>query len=380
MDKRLERAWAEIDIDSIAYNIKEIRSFIKSETLIMAVVKANAYGHGVLKVAETLLANGADRLAVATLDEAILLRKHGFSVPLQVLSHTFEGRANEILDYNIIQTIYNMELANAISLEALKRRVKATIHIKVNTGMNRVGVSHDENGEKAIVQIYGMPGLVMEGIMTHFASADESNIDYTYRQFELFIDFCNRLERAGIRPPLRHVCNSAAVLRFPEMHLEMVRPGLLLYGLYPSADMEISSVLLRPVMSLKACIININCIPEGAALSYGRTHVTKRKSLIATVPIGYGDGFPRRLSNNGKILIGGEFAPIVGTICMDQCLADITEIGDPVSVGDEVVLFGKQGRNEISVEEIAGKLGTITYEVLCDIGMRIPRIYTKNKD
>jgi alanine racemase len=372
------RSWAEIDLNCLVHNLKEIRKLIDKKTRVMAVVKADAYGHGACKTAEVLAESGVDRLAVATLDEAIQLARYGLDLPIQILGHTFPEKVSEILDYKLIQSVFNFELAEALSYEAQKRGTRAKIHIVVNTGMNRVGFPANEHGVEEVSRIYALDAIDVEGIMTHFSSADEESSDYTYRQFKLFMDFCSSLEKREIRIPIKHVSNSAAIIRYPEMNLDMVRPGIVLYGLYPSSNLKSPLLGLKPVMAWKANVVSVNHLAENEYISYGRTFKTERESVIATIPVGYADGYSRSLSNKCRILIKGEFAPIIGTICMDQFMVDITDLKSDVLVGDEVMLFGKNGYAELPVEIIAEGLGTINYEVVSRLGMRIPRVYIKD--
>lgn len=378
MDPRLSRAWAEINLNHIAHNFGLVKAMTKPKTKIMAVIKSNAYGHGAVPVARALVANGADALAVATLDEAIELRKNDILSPIQILGHTAAERAGEIVDYRLAQTVFHTGLAKAISREAVARQSKATVHIKLNTGMNRVGFIPGDEARRSIRDICEMPGLCVEGIMTHFSSADRLDTAVTYRQFDCFMDEVAFLESNGIRFAIKHVCNSASLLRFPDMHLDMVRPGIILYGHSPSAEMQADNHGFLPVMSLKARVVYASRLPLGAGVGYGSTYIAKEDRLIAAISAGYGDGFPRRLSNMGRVLVRGTSAPIVGAVCMDVFTADITDCQSAVSTGDEVVLFGRQGEKEITVEEIAGMLGTVQYEILCNIGLRVPRVYIKD--
>lgn len=377
MQYKLNRAWAEIDLDNLAHNIREIRRITDKRAEIMGVVKADAYGHGVWGVTKTLLENGVDRLAVSMLDEAIQLRKSGVDVPILVLGYTDPARASEVVDYNITQTVFSHELAEALSISASSCKKNVKIHIKIDTGMTRVGFMPGYSAVKDVIKISKLPGIIIEGIFTHFASADEKDSTYTYEQFEKFMSICNELQRIGIYIPVKHVCNSAATLNFPEMHMDMVRPGIIMYGIYPSEYIDRNIIDLKPVMAFKANIIMVKDVEKNTAISYGRIFTTKRKSKIATVPVGYADGYTRLLSGKGKFLIKGYEAPVVGRICMDQCMVDVTDI-EGVKVGDEAVIFGFQGDKFISVEDVARDIGTIAYEILCIIGKRIPRAYIKN--
>lgn len=378
MNYTFSRAWAEIDLDNLAHNVREIRRLAGKRTEIIAVVKADAYGHGTLETVETLLENGVTRLAVSMLDEAIQLRKISIDVPILVLNHTDFRRLNEVLEYNITQTVYSHEMAKALSEEALRHGTKARVHIKIDTGMTRVGFKPGYSAVKDVVAIMKLDGIIIEGIFTHFAAADTKDRAYTLRQFELFESIIEELNRIGVLIPIRHVSNSGAIIQYPEMILEAVRPGIILYGIYPSDEVDRSVIDLKPVMSLKANVIHVKDVETGVSISYGRTFTTRRSSRIATVPIGYADGYSRLLSNKSRVLINGQYAPVVGNICMDQMMVDITDISGEVKAGDEVVLIGRQGDNEITAEEIAGLMGTIPYEILCIIGKRVPRVYIRN--
>ena len=376
MDYKLNRAWAEIDLDAIAHNTREIKKLTGNRVEMMGVVKADAYGHGVLEVVRTLLDNGVAQLAVSMLDEAIQIRKMGIDVPILVLSYTDPARADEIVLNRVTQTVFSMDLAQALSAAAVRLGKDVKIHVKVDTGMTRVGFMPGYSAVKNIMEIAKMPGIILEGIFTHFARLTESDSSYTIMQFERFMSLCTELARVGIHIPVKHVCNSAAILQYPEMYLDVVRPGVILYGLYPSKEVA-RKIDLRPAMTLKANVILVKDVDSDVCISYGRTFRTSRKSRIATVPIGYADGYTRLMSNKGRMLVNGEFAPVVGRICMDQCMIDVTDLKHEVSVGDEVVIFGKQNGACISVDEIADQVGTINYELVCIIGKRIPRVYLK---
>ena len=378
MNYTFNRAWAEIDLDNIAHNVREVRRLAGKRTDIIAVVKADAYGHGTLDTVKTLQENGATRLAVSLLDEAIQLRKIGIDVPILVLNHTDFRRLGEALGYNITQTVYSHEMAQALSQEAVRHGTKARVHIKIDTGMSRVGFMPGYSAVKDVVAIMKLDGIIIEGIFTHFAVADTKDRTYTLRQFELFESIIEELNRIGVLIPIRHVSNSAAIIQYPEMTLEAVRPGIILYGIYPSHEVDRSVINLKPAMSLKANVVLVKELEPGVSISYGRTFTTRRPSRIATIPVGYADGYSRLLSNKCRVLINGQYAPVVGTICMDQLMVDITEISGDVKTGDEVVLIGRQGDNEISAEEIADLIGTIPYEILCIVGKRVPRVYIRN--
>ena len=378
MDYKFNRAWAEINLNNIAHNVREIKRILNKKTEIMGVVKADAYGHGVMEVTRTLLENGVTHLAVSMLDEAIQLRNHGITVPILILSYTDPKRAREIIKYNVTQTVFSHDLAEALSSAATEAGARVKIHVKVDTGMTRVGFMPGYSAVKNIIQISSLPGIIIEGLFTHFASADESDKQYTRMQFDKFMSIWNELNRVGVFIPVKHCCNSAAIIDLPEMHLDMVRPGIILYGLYPSDEVDRSKLDLKPAMSLKANVILVKDVEEGVDVSYGRTYRTKVQSKIATLPVGYADGYTRLLSGRGKVLINGEFAPIVGRICMDQCMVDVTGFKSEVRAGDEAVMIGSQNGRIISVEDVAGWSETINYEVVCLVGKRIPRFYIKN--
>lgn len=375
VDYKLNRSWAEINLDNIAHNVREIRKIISDRTAVLGVVKADAYGHGAIEVAKTLLDNGVTHLAVSMLDEAIQLRLNGVTEPILILSYTDPIRAEEIISYNVTQTVFSHDLAEALSDAAVRMGHKVKIHIKIDTGMTRVGFMPGFNAVKDVVEISRLPGIIIEGLFTHFASADEKDKTYTYMQFERFLSIVAELQRIGIHIPIKHVANSAAIIDFPDMHMNMVRAGIILYGLYPSDFIDKKKVSLKPAMSLKTNVILVKDVEPDTPISYGRVYKTKRMSRIATLPIGYADGYSRLLTGKARVLINGEFAPVVGTICMDQCMIDVTDLKGEVKKGDEVVLFGKQGDNEIKIEEIASLMGTINYEIICQVGKRIPRVY-----
>ncbi len=378
MDYKLTRAWAEINLDHIAHNVREIRRLVGKRTELMAVVKADAYGHGVLETVQTMIENGVTRIAVSMLDEAIQLRKIGIDIPILVLSYTSPMRADEILQYHITQTVYSHEFAAALSEEAVRQGTKARIHIKIDTGMSRVGFLPGYSAVKDVVEIQKLPGIIIEGIFSHFATADERNRSYTLHQMELFESIVGELHRIGILIPIRHIANSAAILQYPETILDLVRAGIILYGIYPSQEVDPSVIHLEPAMTFKATITLVKWVDENTPVSYGRKFTTTRKTRIATLPVGYADGYSRLLTGKGRVLVNGQYAPIIGSICMDQCMVDVTDIAGEVSVGDEVVLLGRQGEGEVTADEIARLMGTIPYEIVCIIGKRVPRVYYKN--
>lgn len=369
--------WAEINLDNLAHNIRQVRKNTKEGVLVTAVVKANAYGHGAVRAAKTFLENGADRLAVATLSEAIELRKGNIDVPILVLGYTPISQYPQVLEFDIIQTIYNYKDVQALSQAALELGKTGTIHIKVDSGMGRIGFLPLEESVEEIIKISKLPNIEIEGIYTHFAKADEKDKSYTRLQYERFSKVVDQLEERGLSIPIKHVSNSAAIIDLPEYNLNMVRAGIMIYGFYPSDEVLKDKIDLKPAMTLKAKISNVKRVPKGTGISYGQIYVTERESKIATIPIGYADGFTRLLSTKAEAFIKGKRVPVVGRICMDQCMLDVTEVPD-VKVGDEVVLFGYGEEGYPHADELAQKLGTINYEIVCMVGRRVPRVYIEN--
>ncbi len=373
MDKR---TWAEVDLDAIAHNIKEIRKITNPNAQIMAVVKADAYGHGFLEVTRTLLENGADRLAVAMLQEGKQLRSRGVTVPILVLGALGGETAEDLINFDITPSVFSYDFAKALSYEAERKEKIMKIHIKIDTGMSRIGFLAGDNDEEIvdeILKISKLPYIEIEGIFSHFAASDEADRSYTLMQFERFMKVCSDLEEKGVTVPIKHICNSAGIMMYPEMHLDMVRPGVILYGMYPSDEVDKSKLDLVSAMTLKSTVTHVKEVPAGRGVSYGREYITDRRTKIATVPIGYADGYLRKLAKEGKMIVNGVKVPIIGRICMDQCMIDVTNVHN-IDKGDEVIIFGSEG---VTIDDLARWLDTINYEVSCVIGKRIPRIYTK---
>lgn len=375
--KKIRAAWAEVDLDALAHNMREVRRLAQKGALVTAVIKADGYGHGAKKIAQTLLDNGADRFAVAVLDEGIELRRAGFTVPILILGYTDKERAEEIISNDIEQAVYSWDLAEGLSKEAVKQGKTAKIHIKVDTGMGRIGLQPNYDSVQLIKKISQLPNIAIEGIFTHFAVADAVDKAYTEGQYEKFSWICRELEKENVKINVRHCGNSATIIDLPDMHMNMVRAGIILYGLKPSGEVKLDRMELKQVMSLKVKITHVKEIEAGQSVSYGRKFIAEKKSRIASLPIGYADGYTRMLSGKAEALVKGRRVPVVGRICMDQCMIDVTDIED-VKVGDEVVLFGKQGNEFIHIDELAEKLDTINYEIVCMIGKRVPRVYVKN--
>lgn len=366
--------WAEIDLRAIAHNLQAMKQVTSPATEIMAVVKANAYGHGILEVSRVALTNGAKWLGVAILDEALLLRQHEIKAPILVLGYTGIEQAETVVRAGVTQAVYTFSQAKALSAAAVKLGLLAVIHLKIDTGMGRLGFLPSAATLATIEKIADLPGLVIGGIFTHFAAADAPDKTYTREQFRQFQALIQELEWKGIKPPLKHAANSAAFLDLPETHLDLVRLGIVLYGLYPSPEVRQDLLCLQPAMTVKARVSFVKELPAGWNVSYGRTYTTAGPTAIATIPMGYADGYSRLFSNRGEVLIRGIRVPVVGRVCMDQFMVDVSA-QFPVVLGDEVVIFGRQNGSVLTVEELAAKIGTINYELICMISERVPRIY-----
>lgn len=371
--------WLEVDLSAVAHNMREIRRIVKPEAQILAIVKANAYGHGAETFAREVLKHGANKLGVATLGEAVELRKSGIKeAPIVVLGYIPYDIVDTAISYDITQTVYTLEGAEAISKAAVQMGKKAIIHIKIDTGMGRIGFLPGPETLRDIKKIMDLPGLFVEGIYTHFAVADHGDKSFTLHQLEKFTELTTQLSRAGINFPIKHAANSAAVIDIPESHFDMVRPGIIMYGLYPSKEVNKKKIELKPAMTLKAQVSFVKKVAPGFSVSYGRKFITSKDTIIASLPLGYADGYARMLSNQAQVLIGGKRVAVAGMICMDQFMVDATDVPG-VRIGDEAVLFGVQGNEEISVEELAQRLNTINYEVICMLSARIPRVYINEK-
>lgn len=374
MFKEAKRAaWAEIDLANIDYNINEIKKKV-GEKPIIAVVKADGYGHGSLAVSQVLLKNGVKTLAVATLQEAINLREGGLDCPIIILGITPDMYADIILAYRLIPTISSLENARTLAKEARNSLSVIDAMVAVDTGMGRIGYLPEKENISQIVEIAGLKGLRVKGIISHFATADEKDKGYANEQLIRYENFIDQLSLAGVNVEIRSFANSAAVMEMPSAHFDAVRPGIILYGCYPSQEVDRSKLCLRPAMSVKANIVHLKKLPLGSSISYGRKFITGKESLIATLPLGYADGYPRFLTGKARVIVNGSYAPVVGSICMDQCMVDVSHVAN-VKLGDEVVLMGSQGQLTILADEIGEKSGTINYEVVCGFGQRLPKIY-----
>lgn len=367
---------AEIDLDAIGHNVRAFRSWLPAQTAVMAVVKANAYGHGAEPVAREALKSGASHIAVATLDEAIELFEAGIEAPILVMGYIPEHGLAEAISRKIRITTYREDHLQQIIKAAEDTGQPAVVHLKAETGMGRIGAQLHEV-EPLIKQALGSRYVRLEGLFTHFACADESDKAHTVEQEALFRQFLKRCEQLGADFSLVHCGNSATAIDLPQFGYNAVRVGISLYGLYPSAEVNRRHVLLKPAMTLKTEVVHVKRVAAGSGISYGATYRPAREETIATLPIGYADGFNRLLSNRGSALVRGRRVPIVGRICMDQTMIKIPDDVD-VRVGDEVVLYGRQGDAEIHVDEVAALLGTINYEVTCMVSRRIPRVYKRD--
>lgn len=374
MPQNLRPVWAEIDLDNLAHNVREVRRRVGEGPQIMAVVKANAYGHGAPQVARVALENGASCLAVALVEEAEVLRREGIAAPIHLLSMPSPGQAERVVAGGFSCAVCAREVAEALSAAAVRLGRSARVQLKIDSGMGRLGLLPGEVPEFRRY-LESLPGIELRGAFTHFASADEADKAYTRRQFEAF-----RTALAGCDGPplpLAHAANSAAVIDLPELAGPLVRPGIMLYGLYPSPEVSHAAVDLRPVMSLKARVTFVKRLPAGSPVSYGRTYVTERSETVALLPLGYADGFSRLLSGKAEVLLHGRRVPVRGRICMDQCVIGVPDDLE-VRIGDEAVIFGRQGEAELSVDEVAARLGTINYEVVCAVSGRVPRVYLRH--
>ena len=370
------RVYAEINLDAIVKNVDNLMALTKENTGALAVVKADGYGHGDVAVAKAV-AQKVTGYAVATLDEAVNLRENGVKKPILVLGYVDPYEFDILVSHEITATVFDVETAQLLADAARVQKKQAHCHIKVDTGMRRIGLEPDENGIAIVKQITALKELSADGIFTHFAASDETDKTSAEHQFKLFTDFTGRLEKEGIHFTYRHCANSAAVIDMPQVDLDMVRLGIAMYGMYPSDEVKKEKVELFPALDLKSHVTMVKEIPAGEKVSYGGTFTTTRTTKLATVSVGYGDGYPRALSSKGYVLVRGQKAPIVGRVCMDQMMVDVTDI-ENVTRADIVTLIGKDGDAEITVEEIAALSGTFNYEFVCDLGKRIPRSYYLN--
>ncbi|GAK57238.1 alanine racemase [Candidatus Vecturithrix granuli] len=368
--------WAEIDLDHVAHNIREFQRITPPHTQLMAIVKADGYGHGAVEVAKAALEAGASRLAIAFLEEGIVLRRKELSAPILILGVSAPDTEKAALEHDLTPTICTVDSAQRFSQAAATLGKTIRFHLKLDTGMGRIGV-RPEQLKELLEALQHLPNLEMEGVFSHFSKADEKEKTYTQMQLHRYHECLNMIHAAGFRPTIRHLANSAGTMETSEAHFDLVRIGISLYGFYPSDEVDKTTVDLRPVMRWKTRIAHLKMLPTGERVSYGGMFTTRRPTMVATLPLGYADGFRRRLwTKNWHVLVRGQRAPILGKICMDMFMVDVTDIAG-TSIGDEVVLIGSQGENTISADDMANALETINYEITCLVGKRVPRIYVK---
>ncbi|MDO4623630.1 MAG: alanine racemase [Eubacteriales bacterium] len=373
MEKYL-RTYAEISLEAIGHNIDEVRKKIDAKTKVLAVVKANAYGHGAVRVA-SYLQDRVDFFAVATADEALLLRENGIVLPIMILGYASPSEYTELVKHDVRICIYNLDDAEALNRAGEELGIRAKLHIALDTGMTRIGFQVDEASADTIAAIAAMPHLDVEGMFTHLSCADMTDKAFCYEQFEKFDRMLEMLKDRKVQIPIRHVLNSAGIMEFDDHRFDMVRSGITTYGCYPSEEVDKSRMDLQPAMEWKTHVIHVKDVEPGRGVSYGATYVTEKPvTRIATVSVGYADGYPRALSSRGRVLIRGQYAPILGRVCMDQMMVDVTDISG-VKVEDVVTLIGRDGENRITVEEVGDNSARFNYEMLCDVSDRVNRIY-----
>lgn len=373
------RGFAQVDLDAIVQNMENMKANLNKHTQMLGVIKTDGYGHGALEIAHCL--EPLDFMygfAVATAEEAFALRNSGVKKPIIILGYTFPYSFKGFVQEEIRPTVFREDMLSELSEAAAQAGKKIKIHIKVDTGMNRIGIRPDETGIAFVKKALAYKNLEIEGIFTHFSRADEADKELTKKQFRMFSDFVNRVEKElGITIPVKHCANSAGIIDHPMTNMDVVRAGIALYGLYPSEEVSRETVKLKPALSLYSTIVYIKEIGSGESVSYGGTFKADRPMRIATIPIGYGDGYPRNLSGKGHVLICGKKAPILGRVCMDQFMVDVTDIPE-AKEGDRVTLIGKEGKEQISVEMLSAISGRFPYELICDLGKRIPRVFKRN--
>lgn len=371
-----QRAYAEINLDDICYNIRNVMNKVGKDTKVMAIIKTDAYGHGAVPVAKALNEIGTYAFGVATAEEAVVLRRNGIDNPILVLGHIFSDDIEKSLEYDIVNTVFDYDTAKLISKCAGSLHKTAKIHIKLDTGMGRIGFQTDDESARLIKEVATLPNIEINGIFTHFACADEKDKTSCNYQKKKFIDFVTRLESEGLSFPIKHMCNSAGIIDFNDGFLNMVRSGIMTYGLYPSEEVNKMDFELHPAMQIKSHVAYVKKVGPQFAVSYGSTFTSQNEMEIATIPYGYGDGYPRSLSNKGRVIINGKYANIIGRVCMDQFMVDVT--GMDVRQNDEVTIVGRDGNKTISVEDVADDSYSFNYEFCCRVNMRVPRVYIKD--
>lgn len=374
--KEYYRVQANIDLDAIYQNVANAKKLLKPGTKMMAIVKADGYGHGAIETASAI-DSIVDAYGVAILEEGIELRQAGFTKDILILGFTPAPLYEAMINYNIATAVFQLDMAQKISETAVKLGKKAHIHIALDTGMNRIGFKQDDKSLDVIKQIAALPGILIDGCFTHFARMDEKDKTKAKIQFERFMLYTKRIEEAGIKLPVKHAANSAAIIEMQETGLDMVRDGISVYGMYPSEEVDKCRLALIPAMEVKAHISFVKTIGAGEEIGYGGTYTTTGRTVVATIPVGYADGYPRALSGKGRVLVHGQSAKIIGRVCMDQFMVDVTNI-EGVKEGDIVTLAGRDGDEYISIEEVAGMAYSFNYEFVCNIGKRVPRVYYHN--
>lgn len=373
MEEKKLRSYVRVDIPAVIHNMNEVKKKVAPDVKVMAVIKADAYGHGALEVGAALR-NVVDCFGVATIEEAVELRTAGLLLPILILGYTMHAKYADVVAWDVTQTIYNYEDARLLSAEACRQGKTAKVHIALDTGMTRIGFPAVADSVAEVQRIAALDNIDLEGLFTHMSCADSADKAYAKKQVKRFDDFLELLDAAGLEIPVKHICNSAGIMEFDDHRYNMVRAGIIIYGLYPSEEVAKERIDLKPALSWYAHVTHVKTTPAGEGVSYGATYVTERPTRIATIGLGYADGYSRALSNKGYVLIRGKRAPIIGRVCMDQFMVDVSEI-DGVSVEDVVTLVGTDGEQRISVEEIAALAGSFNYEFVCDISKRVPRVY-----
>lgn len=379
MLEKYQRVYAAVDLDAICYNMEHMHANLKPGTRMIGVIKTDGYGHGAVPIGRELeKLDYVFGYAVATAEEALILRHAGLTKPILILGYTFPYCYEELIRQEIRPAVFRQDTIDELAACAARLHKTVKVHIKVDTGMTRVGIRPDESGLAFVDKVLHTEGIELEGIFTHFARADETDKSCARKQLDRFREFIRQIEQSfDYSIPVKHCSNSAGIVELPEANMDVVRAGITLYGLWPSDEVSRDIVPLKPALTLKSHIVYIKEVDEGVAISYGGTYVTPKKMRVATIPVGYGDGYPRGLSNKGHVLIRGKKAPILGRVCMDQFMVSVEDIPD-AQEGDEVTLIGADGAEQITMEELGGLSGRFNYELACDLGKRIPRVYTKD--
>ena len=372
----LHPIWAEINLNNLINNIEEIKKK-SSNSEIIGVVKANAYGHGAVEVSKTLLSCNIKKLAVANIVEAIELRENDINAPIMLLGISEEFAIDELINHNVEPTVSTLKFAKKLNESAKEKGKIIKIHIAIDSGMGRIGFRNNAKDIEDIVSISNLSNLKIESIFSHFSTADSIDKNYSNNQMNIYNSMLNKLEEKGVNIDKRNLSNSAAIIDIPESHYDYVRPGIIQYGYYPSNEVNKNDINIKPVLTWKTRVVHIKEVDENEYIGYGKTYKTSKKTIIATLPVGYADGYSRGLSNKGSVIIKGKLAPIIGNVCMDQFMIDVTNI-EGVETGDEVILLGSYGDVKFDADDMANILDTISYEVLCLIGRRAPRLYIKD--